>query len=116
MIEGNQQVAMKRGKPTFPSLFTFYSQFAALHRSSRDIPVTAAKALGRRGRITFGTQREVSWLALPISFRFPPAVCGVRGSGHTAQPWWGRGLQPETEPAQPSPLDSRTMRHRSVMP
>jgi len=41
IIEGNQQVAMKRGKPTFPSLFTFYSQFAAIHRVSRDISVTA---------------------------------------------------------------------------
>src|SRR5213080_330077 len=36
---------MKRGKRTFPSLFTFYSQFAALHRVSRDIPVTTSKAV-----------------------------------------------------------------------
>jgi hypothetical protein len=32
---------MKLGELTFRSLFTFYSQFAAFHRVSRDIPVTA---------------------------------------------------------------------------
>jgi hypothetical protein len=37
---------MKNGKPTSPSLFTFYSHFASLHRASRDIFVTAKQFPG----------------------------------------------------------------------
>lgn len=36
---------MKSGKPTSPFLFTFYSHFAAIHRASRYIFVTAEKRL-----------------------------------------------------------------------
>src|SRR5437879_263777 len=82
---------MKRGQPTFPSLFTFYSQFAALHRVSRDISVTG-QAFGQRGRITFSTQRAVSWLVLPTSFRSVLAPCVARATGHTALLWRDRDL------------------------
>ncbi len=81
---------MKSGKPISPFLFTFYSHFAAIHRASRDIPATAAKAFGQRGRITFGTQRAVSWLELPTSFRSLLAACGVHASGGTGLPWRDR--------------------------
>src|SRR5436309_10383332 len=95
---------MKRGKPTFPSLFTFYSQFAAVRRVYRDIPVTG-QASGQRGRITFSTQRAVGWLALPTLFVFlqftqfaPALVLLFLGRVGIFVP-----LQPEGEPVD-SPL------------
>src|SRR6266481_7305112 len=73
---------MKRGKPTFPSLFTFYSQFAALHRVSRDIPVTAAKAFGQGEPYNIRYSKR-SQLAGATDF-FSFSSCNLRSSRQRA--------------------------------